>query len=184
MFKQMKATFASLLATLMFAFGMPSAANAIPLAGSFLDQYTSPVTGFTQFACGPVADCLSGVDLVGYFGEESEWTSPPPTRVIGVDVTSRPDLFSLFTSFFGAVDDYCWQGANTSGVCFAWTALGNDNLQNVIQATYKGPATFVDLTPPPVPHPVPEPETYALLLAGLGVIGLVSRRKKTTAFRG
>ncbi len=27
--------------------------------------------------------------------------------------------------------------------------------------------------------PIPEPETYALLLAGLGVVGMVSRRRKT-----
>ena len=31
--------------------------------------------------------------------------------------------------------------------------------------------------------PVPEPETYALLLAGLGVIGLMSRRRKAASVR-
>ena len=31
---------------------------------------------------------------------------------------------------------------------------------------------------PSPPNPIPEPETYAMLLAGLGVLGLVARRRK------
>lgn len=34
------------------------------------------------------------------------------------------------------------------------------------------------LTPPPTTAPVPEPETYAMLLAGIGILGAVARRKK------
>lgn len=33
--------------------------------------------------------------------------------------------------------------------------------------------------PPPVPTPVPEPETYALMLAGLGGLAAVGRRRQT-----
>ena len=29
-----------------------------------------------------------------------------------------------------------------------------------------------------VPHPVPEPSTYAMLLAGLGVVGFLARRRQ------
>ena len=32
--------------------------------------------------------------------------------------------------------------------------------------------------PPPIPTPVPEPETYALMLAGLGLVGAAVRRRK------
>lgn len=52
----------------------------------------------------------------------------------------------------------------TVGATFANAAGGND----VIQA-----ARFTGTTPP-----IPEPETYALLLAGLGVVGFVAHRRK------
>ncbi|HYR25160.1 MAG TPA: PEP-CTERM sorting domain-containing protein, partial [Aquabacterium sp.] len=38
---------------------------------------------------------------------------------------------------------------------------------------------FGSVAPPPGPVPsVPEPETYTLVLAGLGVVGFVSRRRR------
>jgi hypothetical protein len=36
----------------------------------------------------------------------------------------------------------------------------------------------VDFTAAPVTAPVPEPETYAMMLAGLGLLGVVARRRK------
>jgi len=50
----------------------------------------------------------------------------------------------------------------------------NDNkvmFENLLSATVPG------VTPPVVPG-VPEPETYAMLLAGLGVLGFVARRRR------
>jgi hypothetical protein len=37
------------------------------------------------------------------------------------------------------------------------------------------------VTPPPVTSPVPEPETYALLMVGLGVVGWATRRRRQQA---
>ncbi|HQR04791.1 MAG TPA: PEP-CTERM sorting domain-containing protein [Rhodocyclaceae bacterium] len=31
------------------------------------------------------------------------------------------------------------------------------------------------------PNPVPEPETYAMLMAGLGALGAIARRRKKAA---
>ena len=44
-----------------------------------------------------------------------------------------------------------------------------------------GPDTFLIYNLGGVTAPIPEPETYALMLAGLGVVGFVARRRKRTA---
>jgi hypothetical protein len=50
-----------------------------------------------------------------------------------------------------------------------------------IEDGYSAKYTPLVWTPPPPPQPVPEPETYAMLLAGLGLIGFRARRKKHCA---
>jgi hypothetical protein len=42
-----------------------------------------------------------------------------------------------------------------------------------------GEGCGIGAPPPPPPNAVPEPETYALMLAGLGLVGWVSRRRRT-----
>jgi hypothetical protein len=39
---------------------------------------------------------------------------------------------------------------------------------------------WLAMTPPPPTPPVPEPETYAMMMAGLGMIGAITRRRKLT----
>lgn len=41
-----------------------------------------------------------------------------------------------------------------------------------------GPATYLIYNLGTVTPPVPEPETHALILAGLGVVGFLARRRK------
>ncbi|HUP09365.1 MAG TPA: PEP-CTERM sorting domain-containing protein [Caldimonas sp.] len=40
-----------------------------------------------------------------------------------------------------------------------------------------GPGCAIGITPPPV-GAIPEPETYALMLAGLGMLSWVARRRR------
>jgi hypothetical protein len=68
-------------------------------------------------------------------------------------------------SIFLITDQNVWDQVNSAS---------NDNkvmFENLLSATVPG------VDPPPVPG-VPEPETYALLLAGLGVLGFVARRRR------
>ena len=48
----------------------------------------------------------------------------------------------------------------------------------VLNAT-GGQETFFVTNLGAVPPPIPEPETYALMIAGLGVVGFVARRRKS-----
>ncbi|MBS1143269.1 MAG: hypothetical protein H6R14_675 [Proteobacteria bacterium] len=57
-----------------------------------------------------------------------------------------------------------------------YTVYGN--LTNASNNHLRAFNNWLAMTPPP---PVPEPETYAMLLAGLGIVGAVARRRQRTA---
>lgn len=68
-----------------------------------------------------------------------------------VDATGRSDLLGTFT-FTGSVASLEWKGASSQISTMTVSAV-----------------------------PIPEPETYAMLLAGLGLLGFVARRSKQNA---
>ena len=59
----------------------------------------------------------------------------------------------------------------------------NGNAVDFTLASASGTNYLQSFVPVVVTAPVPEPETYALLLAGLGVLGLVRRRGQRTVVR-
>ncbi len=64
--------------------------------------------------------------------------------------------------------------AGISQVYIRW-----DNQYNILSSNGYGPFTAtVSPVPVPVPAPIPEPETYALMLAGLALVGAAARRRK------
>lgn len=64
---------------------------------------------------------------------------------------------------------------NTAGILALNNALGGE--------FGVGGSVTGGIDGPPSPPPIPEPETYAMLLAGLGLIGLMSRRRKQEKLR-
>jgi hypothetical protein len=65
-----------------------------------------------------------------------------------------------------------------SGIGFAGTAM-SVSFAGVANQVVFDDVTFGSITPNP--NPIPEPETYALMLAGLGVVATVARRRKAKA---
>ena len=71
-----------------------------------------------------------------------------------------------------------------SGVNSLWNVGGNNTVEIVVYNSewYYGPnPTGLSVTLQAHYAPVPEPETWALLLAGLGIVGAVTRRRRITA---
>lgn len=54
---------------------------------------------------------------------------------------------------------------------------GNERPSTPWNPLFEGSAKV--LSDSPIPSPVPEPEVYAMMLAGLGLVGFMSRRKKS-----
>ena len=78
-----------------------------------------------------------------------------------------------------------WFAGSTSYAVGGFSSLSVTSGQLVLTAT-AGAGSFAAITGQPqnkltfefTANPVPEPETYALLLAGLGVVGLLARRRQ------
>ena len=58
-----------------------------------------------------------------------------------------------------------------------YNGAGNERPDFPKNPLFEGRANLVRTTP--VPSPVPEPEVYAMMLAGLGLVGFMARRKKS-----
>ena len=68
--------------------------------------------------------------------------------------------------------------ASTGAVTLDTNIIGGGCLGNLLGSNGLSGGLVVAGLPGTIPTPVPEPETYALLLGGLGLLGLVARRRK------
>ena len=122
------------------------------LSGSFTETYT-----FTALSSGTYSFLNNGYNTItGFTGNLFDVTVP---ALVG-------NFQTTYTGNGGSWDAYTVAGAFnlTQGHQYAFSFSGNttDPLAN-----YSGT----------VAAPVPEPETFAMLLAGLGLIGAVTRRR-------
>lgn len=77
-----------------------------------------------------------------------------------------------------------WLAAANTAVAGGWTNANHGNKVQVLNL-YKGAPGYTAFSQDQLYlSPVPEPETYAMLLAGLGLMGFVARRRKLKVMSG
>ena len=150
-----------------------------------------------------VDDNKYGIPTIGSLGITSanqiavlfNATEPQGDSVNVIDLTLK--FYTANGSFLGAIDGQqnflsSNPGNGVAGFTFVvdaaqqpkvneWLALGGSSTTLALEASILdyagGPETFLIYNISVAP-PIPEPSTYALMLAGLGAVGFMARRRK------
>jgi hypothetical protein len=137
-------------------------------AGAITGQTSQP-TGSFEFITGPEAASPYGnFDVGSALGGDFLGGSSPNGGVALADGATAEWTFSLASNGYSAAD--FWEETCTDLGCFGFVARFRG----------LGPQGEDSDKVPAVPIPViPEPQTYALMLAGLGLVGWFARRRRT-----
>lgn len=95
---------------------------------------------------------------------------------------STPDSFSFFSLYGG---DGAFQDLRESGTSWSYTntpAVRDVAIQFAWDPSMVGQSFDYSVNVTAAVAPVPEPSTYALMLAGLGAIALLAKRRKVASF--
>lgn len=110
------------------------------------------------------------VDLGGVSSFSFVWGSPDYHNSIEIHTSAGIELFdgSDLSSLFGTGIN----GDNTDTGLFTISATDGASLDQIV---FRSSGVAFELA---VANPVPEPETYAMMLAGLAAMGFVARRRR------
>ncbi len=149
-----------------------------------IDGGESATFTFTGLTIGRIYDVNLAFDFAGFRNGATDTQvalrintdfSANPRNVTENMLASCPDNNGCATTFSNNLTRVFWNGipqftANATTGSFTFNAFGGGNSRVALDDVR---VAVTDVTP------VPEPETYAMMLAGLGAIGFMSRRRKS-----
>lgn len=183
--------------------GAISFGTCIGDAQVFMGNGVSNQNGTTEMPNPLADDAKYGIPTIGSLGITTasqigilfNATEPQGDSVNVIDLTLK--FYTSTGTFLGAIDGQqnfisSNPGNGVAGFTFVvdaaqqstvngWLAIGGSGTTLALEASILdysgGPETFLiyNLGAPP---PIPEPETYALMLAGLGVVAFMARRRR------
>ena len=159
----------------------PAATNWI----AWSDSYTSPYSCSTGSCIGShgfgtddyiqltVTNPLGSASILAIDNNDAFGNSFGPQMVLFGTAANAPDVrrYNFFTASYYLINE---GGAFNA----AFTAAGNYRFDFSFRNTYSSSAGHYVIYLLADVNPIPEPETYAMLLAGLGLMGFVARRRK------
>lgn len=161
--------------------GTGSGASGINNSGQVVGRSYTPGNAETHaFVTGPNGVGITDLGTLG--GTFSSATDINESgQIIGtasaVDGSYHAFLYSdgemLDLSLLPAILNAGWTNLNVTAINDLGQIVGSGNLHGAQQAFLLSPFLI-----PEFPIPVPEPQTYAMLLAGLGLLGLLVQRRK------
>lgn len=146
-------------------------------SNSSTDYYSTPAESATVTVGASSASGVAPSNTTNVYNGTTSWSSWYGNgwdSYTTYHYSNTTTIGGNFNAFLG-LDSGALSVLNNTGLLgFNLWTQGNVTLNQVaFNATY-------DLTP--VASPVPEPETYAMLLAGLGLLGFTARRRKNNVY--
>jgi len=160
--------------------GTSSWANGINNSGQVVaTSYTPGKSDMHAFVTGPNGVGITDLGTLG--GNTASVDINESGQIIGwsqiTDGSYHAFLYSdgemLDLSLLPAILNAGWTNLNVTAINDLGQIVGSGNLHGAQQAFLLSPFLI-----PEFPIPVPEPQTYAMLLAGLGLLGFMVQRRK------